>query len=102
MKMNVDFSTHIYEIEFTPFLGERGDAYREEFDRWYYEEVEYQEDDGTVTHCLQQRFDLDYEHLDIEVVLDWFKIASPDCDVKIISHHLGDDGCDKTLPTICF
>lgn len=102
MRMNIDFASHVYEIDFIPFLGEGGEEYQKGFENWYYEEVVCQDENGNEIYCLQQRSDLRYDCFDIEVVLDWFKIASPNCGIKVVSCFFDSKNNDKTLPTICF
>ena len=102
MRMNVDFASHVYEIDFIPFLGEGGEEYQKGFENWYYAEVACHDENGNEIYCLQQRSDLKYDCFDIDVVLDWFKIESPNCGIKVVACFFDSKKCDKTLPTIYF
>jgi len=101
MRMNVDFASHVYEIEFEPFLGEEEMNYQNAFEEWYYEEVTMNID-GEECFVLQQKSTLPYTRFGINVVLDWMKQTSPASNPKIIKKTIGRKGYNKKLPSICF
>lgn len=101
MRMNVDFATHIYEIEFEPFLGTNSKEYQENFEKWYYEEVtEYI--NGEKYIILKQRNDLKYDSFGIDVIFDWMKEFSPNSKPRIIKQFIGRKGYNSKLPSINF
>lgn len=102
MKMNVDFGTHYYELEFVPFLGLTSESYQHGFNEWYYELVEESDTSGMPIHCYRKREELDYDTLDIQVILDWFIHASPECQVKVVNQHNGCTVPNTHVPTLYF
>ena len=99
--MNVDFASHVDEIEFEPFLGENADEYQKAFEAWYYEEVIVYVD-GEPCIVEQQRSNLPYTCFDINVVLDWMKEVAPSSNPRLIKETIGRKGYYKKLPSIYF
>lgn len=101
MTMNVDFATHIDEIEFEPFLGKRAKAYQKAFEKWYYEEtIEYV--NGKKCIVEKQRKDLPYTCFGVNVIFDWMKEVAPNSNPKLIKEFIGRKSHNKKLPSICF
>lgn len=101
MRMNVDFASHIDEIEFEPFLGSEAKAYQEAFEKWYYEEViEYV--DGKKCIVEQQRKDLPYTCFDVNVIFDWMKEVAPNSNPRLIKEFIGRKDHNKKLPSLHF
>lgn len=101
MRMNVDFASHVDEIEFEPFLGEDSKKYQEEFEKWYYEE-ETVYVNGEPCIVEKQRSDLTYECFDVNVILDWMKEVAPNSNPILIRETIGRKGYNKKLPTLHF
>ena len=99
--INVDFASHIDEIEFEPFLGKKAKAYQEAFEKWYYEEV-IVNINGEDCHIIQQRKDLPYSCLDINVIFDWMKEVAPNSNPRLIKEFIGRKEHNKKLPSLHF
>lgn len=101
MRINVDFASHIDEIEFEPFLGKSAEEYQKAFEAWYYEEtVVYV--DGEKCIVEQQRKNLPYTCFDVNVFLDWMKEVAPSSNPRLIKETVGRKGYNKNLPSIHF
>lgn len=99
--MNVDFATHVDEIEFEPFLGKRAKAYQKAFEKWYYEEV-VADIGGKQFIVMQQRSTLPYTCFDVNVIFDWMKEVSPDSNPRLIKEFMGRKEHNRKLPSMCF
>jgi len=101
MRMNVDFASHIDEIEFEPFLGENAEEYQKAFEAWYYEEtVVYV--DGEKCIVEQPRKELPYTYFDVTVIFEWMKEVAPSSNPRLIKETIGRKGHNKKLPSIHF
>ena len=95
MKVNVDFAQYVATIEFEPFLGDDIKAYQKAFNSWFF----IVNKKGTI---IKQNPDLHYDSLDLQVIMDWLKIASPNCKARILEPFLKVGEEDKSLPYLCF
>lgn len=95
MKVNINFAQYIATIEFEPFLGEDIKEYQKAFNSWYY----IVNKKGRI---IKPNPKLHYECFDAKVIIDWLKIASPECKAKIIEPFLKVGEEDNTLPYMYF
>lgn len=92
MKVNIDFAQYIAVIEFEPFLGEDIKKYQKEFEKWYLQKV----------RSMKYKLKPDDNVFDVQLVVDWLKIVSPDCKAKIVEPFLKVGEEDKSLPYMYF
>lgn len=95
MKVNIDFAQYVSTIEFEPFLGDNIEKYKEAFESWYY----ILNKKGKI---IKVNPELNYDCFDAKVIIDWLKIASPNCKAKIIEPFLKSGEEDKSLPYLYF
>lgn len=101
MRMNVDFASHVDEIEFEPFLGEDANNYQKAFEEWYYEEeTVYVAGEKCIVE--KQRSDLSYTCFDINVIFDWMREVAPNSNPRLVREISGRKGYNKKLPTLHF
>lgn len=93
MKVNIDFAQYVAVIEFEPFLGEDINEYKKEFEKWYFIK------NG---RRIMQNPKLHYDFFDAQVIIDWLKIASPNCKAKIVEPFLNIGEEDESLQYMCF
>ena len=92
MKVNIDFAQYIAVIEFEPFLGEDIRKYQKEFQKWYFQRE----------RKMKYKEKLEKDIFDANLVVEWLKIASPNCKAKIVEPFLKIGEEDKGLSYMCF
>ena len=95
MKINIGFASFISLIEFNEFMGTDINKYKEEFEKWYFEEKIVDD----VPIYPQQ---LKYKYFDAEPIVDWMNQVAPGCNARIISKKLVPGEEDTSLPYMCF
>lgn len=92
MKVNIDFAQYVAVIEFDPFLGEDIKEYQKEFEKWYFQRI----------RKMKYKPKKESEIFDAKLVVEWLKIASPNCRAKIVEPFLNIGEEDKSLPYMYF
>ena len=95
MKINIGFDSFVTVIEFNEFMGKDVDRYKEEFEKWYFEE-RLENDVPIYPHQLK------YKYFNAEPIVDWMNQVSPECNARIISKELVPGEEDTSLPYMCF
>ena len=95
MKVNVSFGSFISVIEFNEFMGKAINKYKEEFEKWYFEE-KIVNDMPIYPHQLK------YKYFNAEPIVDWMNQQKPECNAKIIFEKVVPGKEDTSLPYMCF
>ena len=95
MKINVGFASYVTVIEFKEFMGTDVNKYKEEFEKWYFEEI-------LVNNIPLYHHQSKYKYFNAQPIVDWMNEVAPDCHAKIIEKHIESGMEDTSLPYICF
>jgi len=92
MRVNIDFAQYIAVIEFEPFLGSDISKYQKEFEKWYFQRI----------RKMKYKPKKENEIFDANLVIEWLRISSPNCNAKIVEPFLNIGEEDKNLPCMYF
>ena len=95
MKVNVGFAIFVTIIEFDEFMGKDVDKYKEEFEKWYFEE-------RLVNGLPVYPHQLKYKYFNAEPIVDWMNEVAPGCNARILEKDIKPGEEDKSLPYMCF
>lgn len=97
MRARVEFDTYGVVIEFEPFMGEDISKYQEEFEKYFYVEIEENFKGKKATGYIPKKM-----CWGIQEIFDWMKEMSPLSNPRVISTYKRGEKYDKTLPEMSF
>ena len=96
MKVVIDFAQDASVIEFNQFLGDDIEEYLEEFEKWYYDDVDEM-------GCYEKKkCHAHYKYFDVDVIIDWIKEVAPESNPKILIRNIKPKEADSSLPRLYF